>query len=221
VSTVENIREFKKDIPNEVEIVAVSKTKPISEIQAVFDSGHKVFGENKIQELVSKHEALPNEIKWHMIGHLQTNKVKYIAPFISLIHAVDSIKLLKEINKQAERNELVINCLFQIKIATEESKFGLDRDQAMNLLQSEEYAQLRHVKVCGLMGMATFTDDQSTIRSEFRMISDFMNELKATFFSGDPNFRILSLGMTNDFRIAIEEGSNLIRIGSAIFGPRG
>lgn len=215
-----NIQKFIDVIPGYVKLVAVSKTKPNEDIIAAYQSGHKIFGENKVQDLAKKAEELPEDIEWHFIGHLQTNKVKYIAPFVSLIHAVDSLKLLKEINKQAEKNNRVINCLLQFHIAEENTKFGLDIKKAKEILSSGEFGLLRSVKIVGVMGMATYTDDQNQIRTEFSRLKDCYYELKNRFFSEDEEFKEISMGMSGDYRIAIEEGSTLIRIGSSIFGSR-
>jgi pyridoxal phosphate enzyme (YggS family) len=193
-------------------LVAVSKTKPNELIIEAYGAGQRIFGENKVQELVEKKESLPKDIEWHMIGHLQTNKVKYIAPFVSLIHAVDSKKLIKEINKRAEQNNRVIPCLLQVHIAQEESKFGLDKDGVIEILKTD----FSNVSIVGLMGMATFTDNKNQIRKEFKYLKDIFDELKES----QPNFSILSMGMSGDYSIAIEEGSNMVRIGSSIFGER-
>ena len=203
----------------QVKLVAVSKTKSIEDIQALYDLGQKDFGENYVQEMVDKYEALPKDIQWHFIGHLQTNKVKFIAPFVSLIHGVDSFKLLKEINKQGEKNNRIINCLLQIYIAQEETKFGLNEDELDDIIGSAELKNLKNIKICGFMGMASFTDDEKKIRNEFRY-------LKTLFYSynklsvANCQLSILSMGMSSDYKIAIEEGSNMVRIGSLIFGER-
>lgn len=196
-------------------MVAVSKTKPMEAIMEAYRSGHRVFGENKVQEMTAKWEVLPKDIQWHMIGHLQRNKVKYIAPYVHLIHAVDSIKLLQEIDKQAEKNNRVIQCLLQIKIAEEESKFGLSETDALELLESKELKSLSHVSIKGLMGMATFTDDHVQIAKEFQNLQQLFNRLK-----NDYGFEYLSMGMSGDFEIALKFGSNMIRVGSALFGER-
>ncbi len=211
-----NLSSIKTSIPEEVTLVAVSKTKPVSDIMQAYNAGHRVFGENKIQEMVEKWETMPKDISWHMIGHVQTNKVKYMAPFVDLIHAVDSYKLLKEINKQAIKYERTINCLLQIKIATEESKFGLHEEDALALLNSEEVAQLTHVNIQGLMGMATFTNDTVQIKNEFKKIAGFYKKLLPKF----PNLTTLSIGMSGDYQIAIDCNSTMVRIGSSIFGVR-
>ena len=201
-------------------LVAVSKTKPAAQILAMYEQGQRIFGENRIQELVDKQAKLPADISWHAIGHLQTNKVKYIAPFVALIHSVDSLKLLKEINKQAARNDRTIDCLLQIKIAAEESKFGLSESSAMELLQSEAYQQMKNIRIVGLMGMATFTEDEAQVRQEFRQLKNFFDQLKAGFFETTPHFKEISMGMSGDFELAQAEGSTMVRIGSLLFGSR-
>ena len=212
--------EIKKTLPPTVTLVAVSKTKPVEDILSIYQCGQKVFGENKVQELCSKFESMPKDIEWHLIGHLQTNKVKYIAPFVSLIHAVDSLKLLQEINKQAQKHNRVINCLLQIYIAKEESKFGLDFDEAISILHSQEFVALEHINIVGLMGMATNSDDQSIVKKEFTQLEKFYQELKKDNTIAHCNFSILSMGMSNDYAVAIDCGSNMVRIGSSIFGNR-
>lgn len=212
----ENIVNFKKNIPENVTLVAVSKTKPISDLQEAYDAGQRVFGENKVQEMVEKHDALPKDIEWHMIGHLQSNKVKYMAPFVDLIHGVDSFKTLIEINKQAAKNNRIIKCLLQADIANEETKFGLPFDEIRSILTSKEFEKLENISIVGLMGMATFTEDKQQISNEFASLKQLFDELKNTH----PSFEILSMGMSGDYEIAIENGSNMIRVGSAIFGHR-
>jgi len=200
-------------------LVAVSKMKPAEAIREAYNSGQKIFGENYVQELVDKHEKLPNDIEWHFIGHLQTNKVKFIAPFVSLVHGVDSLKLLKEIAKEAKKNDRIINCLLQVHIATEETKFGLSFEEVKDFLKSPDLVQLKNICVKGLMGMATLTDDAEKIRSEFKELNSFFNEVK-NYPLPTVDCRLLSMGMTSDYKIALEEGSNMVRIGSAIFGER-
>lgn len=212
----ENLKNLKSKLPNEVTLIAVSKTKPVSDLMQAYNAGHKVFGENKVQEMESKWQEMPKDIQWHMIGHLQRNKVKFIAPFVNLIHAVDSLRLLKEINKQAKRNERVIDCLLQIKIAEEDSKFGMDIADATALLNSEELQNFKNVKIVGLMGMATFTDDEKQISQEFQRLKKVFDQFKIE----NSELKILSMGMSGDYKIAIENGSNMVRIGSAIFGER-
>lgn len=216
----ENLDYIKSTIPESVRLVAVSKTKPNSDIIKAYDFGQRVFGENKVQELTDKHETLPKDIQWHMIGHLQSNKVKYIAPFVSLIHGVDSLKLLKEINKQAIKNERVIPVLLQFHIATESSKFGFSINEAIDLLSSEEFKNLKNASICGVMGMATFTSDQRQVREEFKSLKDIYDDLKSRFFENSSEFKEISMGMSGDYQIAIEQGSTLVRVGSSIFGSR-
>ena len=210
----EKLHQILGDIPSHVTLVAVSKTKPNSAIMAAYESGQRNFGENKVQDLAAKAEELPNDIHWHMIGHLQSNKVKYIAPFVHLIHAVDSFKLLKEINKRAQQNERVINCLLQIHIAQEQTKFGFSESEVKSILS--EASQLEHVCISGLMGMATNTSDIRVVRQEFASLKNLFDELKES----QPEFEILSMGMSGDYVMAIEEGSTMVRVGSAIFGSR-
>ena len=210
----ENIAHLKSQIPLSVTLVAVSKTKPKELILEAYTAGQKDFGENYVQELVDKEKELPKDIRWHFIGHLQSNKVKQIAPFIHLIHGVDSFSLLQEINKQALKNNRVINCLLQIFIATEETKFGLSFEECETLLNSEEFKKLQNIKVCGLMAMASNTDSETQIRKEFKSLKTFSEKVSGF------GFRVFSYGMSSDYKIAIEEGSNMIRIGSLIFGER-
>ncbi len=216
----DNIRSIQTQIPSGVELVAVSKTMPNSDILEAYSVGQRVFGENKVQDLVAKEEALPKDIEWHFIGHLQTNKVKYIAPFVSLIHAVDGFKLLKEINKQAIRHNRIISCLLQFHIATEDSKFGLNISEADELLNSEGFKGLTNVKISGVMGMATYTDDLAQVENEFSNLKSIFDQLKEKHFSNDTEFKHVSMGMSGDFKIAIDKGSTMIRIGSTIFGAR-
>ena len=214
-----NLRSIKEQLPSQVILVAVSKTKPIEALLEAYHAGQRVFGENKIQEMTQKWEVLPKDIEWHMIGHIQTNKVKYMAPYVSLIHGVDSLKVLQEINKQAKKNQRVINCLLQIHIAEEETKFGFDAEEIDQLITSQSLTDLEHVKIVGLMGMATFTDNKTQIRNEFTLLKNLFDRLKTTKKSNF-DLRILSMGMSNDYEIAIACGSNMIRIGSSIFGAR-
>lgn len=207
-------------LPQTTQLVAVSKYHPIEALQEAYDAGQRIFGESHVQELTVKYDALPKDIIWHFIGHLQTNKVKYIAPFISLIHAVDTMKLLREINKQAEKFSRVIPCLLQIHIAQEETKFGFTPDELRETLAAGEWLSLKNIQIAGLMCMASNTDDESQIRSEFRFAHSFFSSIKDDFFADDPLFRELSMGMSGDYPIAIEEGSTLIRVGSLIFGNR-
>ena len=214
MNILKNFKKVKKTLSNNIKIVAVSKTKSKEKILEIYNTGHKDFGENRIQELKEKYNDLPKDIKWHMIGHVQKNKVKYIAPFIELIHSVDSFKLLEEINKQGEKNKRIIKCLLQIKIAKEESKFGLFKDEVEGLILLSN--NLKNVKIIGLMGMATFTDNQKIIDKEFKEISSLFENLKILY----PQLLILSIGMSSDYLIAINNGTNMVRIGSQIFGDR-
>ncbi|WP_046745468.1 YggS family pyridoxal phosphate-dependent enzyme [Kordia zhangzhouensis] len=216
MSIASNLKNIQTILPKHVTLVAVSKTKPISDLQEAYDAGQRVFGENKIQEMAEKWEKLPKDISWHMIGHVQRNKVKYMAEFVELIHGVDSVKLLKEIDKQAQKYNRVINCLLQLKIAEEDSKFGMTPEEVSTLLCSEELLQLKHVKIIGLMGMATFTEDIQQIRKEFKFLKTTFNKLQQQH----PKLEIVSMGMSGDYQLAIEEGSTMVRIGSSIFGAR-
>ena len=216
MSIKNNLENISLKIPSEVCLVAVSKTKPISDILEAYECGQRVFGENKIQELVEKHNKLPKDIEWHMIGHIQRNKVKYMAPFVSLIHSADSYRLIKEINKQGKINNRVINCLLQIKIASEESKFGFTEKEATDFLNSDEYVSFKNIKIVGLMGMATFTDDQRKIDQEFNKLKIFYKKVKRS----NTEINVLSMGMSDDYPIAILNGSTMVRIGSSIFGKR-
>ena len=216
MSISENIKKYRSELPEDVKLVAISKTKPNEDLMEAYEAGQRIFGENKIQEMTDKWEELPKDIEWHMVGHVQRNKVKYMAPYVNLIHAVDSLKLLKEINKRAKQNERSIDCLLQIKIAEEDSKFGISRQEARVILESEAYAEMKHVNIVGLMGMATFTEDEKQVREEFdRLKSAFDN------FSQDfPELKEISMGMSGDYKIAVECGSTMVRIGSSIFGER-
>lgn len=216
MNIAENLKRIKAEIPEEVTLVAISKTKPEKDILAAYEAGQRIFGENKIQEMTEKWEKLPKDIEWHMVGHVQRNKVKYMAEFVELIHAVDSLKLLKEIEKQAAKYDRTINCLLQIKIAEEDTKYGIDVDEAESILQSDAYRKMTHVKVVGLMGMATFTENEEQIKEEFSFLSTTFEALKSRYNS----FTTLSMGMSGDYNIAIDCGSTMIRVGSAIFGER-
>ena len=213
-----NLTQLHREIPSNVKIVAVSKTMPVEIILEAYNAGHRLFGENKSQELITKQPFLPPDIRWHFIGHLQSNKVKYIAPFVEMIESVDSLKLLQEINKQAEKHGRLIRCLLQFHIATEETKFGLDLQEAELLLKSREYAEMKNISLNGVMGMASFTDDTALIRWEFRSLKTALIHLKNKFFKESPEFCEISMGMTGDYKIAIEEGSTIVRIGTGIFG---
>ncbi len=216
MSISENIKKYQGSLPKNTTLVAVSKTKPVSSLLQAYDAGQRVFGENKIQEMASKWEEMPKDIQWHMIGHVQTNKVKYMAPFVDLIHTVDSLKLLREINKQAAKHDRVINCLLQIKIAEEEHKFGLDHQDASLLLAKDIQATLPHVSIVGLMGMASFTDNKTQIETEFKKLSTLHKE----FIKQHPQLTVLSMGMSSDYTLALDHGSTMVRIGSSIFGAR-
>lgn len=221
MSIADNIKSLKKETAaDKVILLAVSKTKPAAELQEAYDAGQRLFGENQVQELVEKHEQLPKDIEWHLIGHLQSNKVKYIAPFVSMIQSVDSIKLLQEINKHAQKANRIIDCLLQIYIADEETKFGLGFDEAIELLRSEEFTALKNIRICGLMGIATNTDNEKQIKEEYYELKTFFDGIKVSYFRKDDSFSILSMGMSSDYKLAIEQGSNMVRLGSTIFGTR-
>lgn len=221
MSIATNIESLQTDFkPINVKLVAVSKTKPIEDIQQAYDAGQRVFGENMVQELVEKQELLPKDIEWHLIGHLQTNKIKYIAPFISMIQSVDTLKLLKEINKHAAKNNRIIDCLLQIHIADEDSKFGLDHAELIDLLRDEELATLKNIRIRGLMGIATNTDNQKNINEEFYELKMLFDGIKVSFFRKEDSFDTLSMGMSSDYQLAIENGSNMVRLGGTIFGKR-
>ena len=212
-----NITYLLPKIPSDVKLVVVSKKQSIENIKEVYACGQRIFGENRVQDLITKQPLLPKDIEWHFIGHLQTNKVKYIAPFIDVIQSIDSLRLLTEVNKEAFQNNRIINCLLQIFIATEETKYGLDIAEAKNLLSTGEYQSLKHVNIIGLMGMATNTTNISLIHSEFRILRGYFDVISKDYFPDHPQFKEISMGMSGDYRIAIEEGSTMIRIGSAIF----
>ena len=216
----EKLAEIQKSIPANVCLVAVSKTKPVADLLEAYEAGQRHFGENKVQEMTEKWEVLPKDIQWHLIGHLQTNKVKYIAPYVHLIHSVDSLKLLAEINKQGVKCQRVISVLLQFYIAKEETKFGLDYEEAIVLLNSEEYKNFENIQIVGVMGMASFTDDEKNIRSEFAQLKELFSKLKASFFQNNESFKEISMGMSGDYQLAIEEGSTMVRVGSSIFGGR-
>lgn len=216
MSIAENLKKIKAELPENVTLVAVSKTKPAEQLMEAYNAGQRDFGENYVQELEEKHRQLPQDIRWHAIGHLQSNKVKYIAPFVYLIHGVDSFKLLQEINKQAEKNNRVINCLLQIHIAQEETKFGFDFNECEKLFQSDELSKLKNVKILGFMGMASNTDNQTQIENEFASLKKFFDK----FSHLNPHISILSMGMSSDYKIAVQQGSTMVRVGSLIFGER-
>lgn len=216
MSIKKQLQELKSVLPKQVTLVAVSKTKPVQDLIKAYDVGQRIFGENKVQEMVEKYQQMPKDIEWHMIGHVQRNKVKYMAPFVDLIHGVDSLKLLSEINKQALKNNRCINGLLQIKIAAEDSKFGMTKNDAIQLMKSSEFKNLKNIKIKGVMGMATFTDDQNKIRKEFETLKSTFSELKSI----QDSMHIISMGMSGDYPLAIECGSTMIRVGSYIFGAR-
>ena len=215
-----NIQSIRTHIPAHVRLVCVSKFNPNESIIAAYETGERIFGESKVQELCEKHETLPQDIIWHFIGHLQTNKIKYLVPFVSLIHGVDSYKLLVEINKQAAKAKKTVNCLLQVHIAQEETKFGFSAEELFEMLEAGEWKALKNIRICGLMGMATYTEDREQIRSEFRRLKSIFDEVKENHFSNESSFCELSMGMSDDYQIAIEEGSTLVRVGSSIFGHR-
>lgn len=216
----ENIKKFKNIVQSDCTLIAVSKTKPVEDILEAYKAGIRDFGENKVQELTDKFEQLPKDIHWHMIGHLQRNKVKYIAPFVHLIHSVDSWRLLKEIDKQGEKTGRTINCLLQIHIAREETKFGLSEEELLELLESEEFAALGHIQIKGLMGMATNTEDHERVREEFRYLKELFEKIRSNYSLPNVEMKELSMGMSSDYLTALEEGSTMVRIGSALFGSR-
>ena len=219
MSIKNNIEKFTQTLPKGCRLIAVSKTQPVEKILEAYEAGQRLFGENKIQELTAKYESLPNDIEWHMIGHVQSNKVKYMAPFVHLIHSVDSLKLLAEIDRQAKKVNRTISCLLQIHIATEETKFGFSESEVLETLQSDQFKSLANVRILGLMGMATLTDDQAQIRTEFKSLKTLFEKIKS-FQIPNVAMQELSMGMSSDYQIAIEEGSTFIRVGTAIFGER-
>jgi PLP dependent protein len=220
MSIASNLSALKNQLPDHCKLIAVSKTQPVEKIKEAYETGHRIFGENKVQELVPKQEALANDIEWHLIGHLQSNKVKYIAPFVSLIHAVDSVRLLEEINKQGSKINRIIPCLLQLHIAEEESKFGFSENEVTEFFSTANFSSLTHIHIQGLMGMATFTDNKDQIRKEFKGLKSFFEKLKSSSLPKQVNMKELSMGMSSDYQIAVEEGSTLVRIGTAIFGER-
>ena len=216
----EKLHRFESELPENVRLVAVSKFQPESVLREAYRAGQRIFGENRVQELVPKYEHLPKDIEWHFIGHLQTNKVKHIASFVQMIHSVDSFRILEEIDKQAARHNRIIDCLLQVRIAREETKSGLSEDEILSLLDTPALHDLKHVRICGLMGVATFTDDHAIIRREFRGLAGFFKRIEKAYFVDQPSFCELSMGMSDDYLIALEEGSTMLRIGSLIFGKR-
>ncbi|HCI54571.1 MAG TPA: YggS family pyridoxal phosphate-dependent enzyme [Bacteroidales bacterium] len=220
VDIVQNFIHLREQIPANVKIVAVSKSHPASDILTLYNAGHKIFGENRVQELLEKKEILPDDIEWHLIGHLQTNKVRAVIPHVKLIHSVDSFKLLSVIDKEAEKAGLTVECLLQFHIAKEETKTGFSFREAQDMLESEGYLKIKNINITGVMGIATFTKDMKIVRDEFRTLKNYFNVLKSKYFNNNPLFRELSMGMSGDFKIAIEEGSTIVRIGTLIFGER-
>lgn len=220
MSIQQNLEHYLKLIPQDVKLVAVSKTMPVEYIQEAYNAGQRIFGENKAQDMATKQPLLPPDIQWHFIGHLQTNKVKTIASFVKLIHAVDSLKLLTEINKQAKENQRVIDCLLQFHIAKEETKFGMSYEEATELFNSVAYKDLNNIRITGLMGMATFTDNHQQVAKEFGLLSTYFTQLKNKYFPSEESFCVISMGMSDDYQIAIDAGSTMVRIGSGIFGQR-
>ena len=216
----EHIKEIRNELPEGVRLVAVSKFHPNEAIEEAYRAGQRIFGESKVQEMTAKYESLPKDIEWHFIGHLQTNKVKYIVPYVALIHGIDSYKLLAEVDKQAAKAGRRVNCLLQLHIAREETKFGFSFDECRQMLAEGQWRQLQHIRLCGLMGMATNTDNVEQIKEEFRSLSNFFREVKSTWFADDDAFCELSMGMSHDYHEAIAEGSTLVRVGSKIFGER-
>ena len=212
----ENINKFISKIPESVKLIAISKTKSVDDILEAYNQGQRIFGENKIQEMTEKYNLLPKDIKWHMVGHVQRNKIKYMAPYVDLIHGIDSFKSLKTINKEGKKNNRIIKCLLQLKISSESTKFGLEIDEIEEIINSKDYKELTHTKICGIMAMASFTEDKNVIKDEFICANKLYNQIKGN----DDNFEILSMGMSNDYELAIECGSNMVRIGSSIFGSR-
>ena len=217
---IEKYQEILREIPENVQLIAVSKLHPASEVEAAYALGQRDFGENWAQEMREKHEILPQDIRWHFIGHLQSNKIKYIIPYVHLIHSIDSYKLLQEVNRQAEKHRRTVGCLLQFHVATEVTKFGFSMDECEEMLQAPDFSCLKNIDIMGVMGMASLTDDMAQVRREFHTLRIFFDKLKAEYFANQPSFKELSMGMTSDYPIAIEEGSTMIRVGSAIFGAR-
>ncbi len=216
----ENLKQVLADLPKGVRLVAVSKFHPTEAIEEAYKAGQRIFGESKVQEMTGKQEALPSDIQWHFIGHLQSNKIKYMAPYVSMIHGIDSYKLLCEVNKQAEKVQRTIDCLLQLHVAQEETKFGFSLEECRDMLSMGLWKELKNIRICGLMGMASNTNDEEQIKGEFKALHTFFNEIKETFYANSPWFCELSMGMSHDYRIAITEGSTLVRVGSKIFGNR-
>lgn len=213
----DHLKQVRASIPKKVKLVAVSKTNSVERILEAHVAGQKIFGENRVQELLPKHEALPKDIEWHVIGHLQTNKVKFIAPFVSVIHSIDSFRLLKEVNAQARKNERIIEVLLQFHVAQEETKYGLSYEDAVAILEDPSFREMKNIRVVGIMGMASFVDDENQIRQEFKKLKTIFDKIKEHYFSKDDSFKELSMGMSSDYQLAIEEGSTMVRVGSKIF----
>ncbi|HQQ02868.1 MAG TPA: YggS family pyridoxal phosphate-dependent enzyme [Bacteroidales bacterium] len=220
MSVAENLKNILRSIPNNVKLVAVTKTQPPEVIMEAYEAGHKIFGENRAQELRSKYFLLPSDIQWHYIGHLQSNKVKLVGKIASMIQSIDSLSLLQDVNDYAQKNQRIIPCLLQFHIATEETKFGLNWEEAIHLVETMNRVKMENVSICGVMGIATFTEDKNLIRKEFKQLREYFEKLKQLYFSQQKSFCEISMGMSNDYQIAIEEGSTIIRLGTAIFGPR-
>ncbi|MBQ8222233.1 MAG: YggS family pyridoxal phosphate-dependent enzyme [Bacteroidales bacterium] len=216
----ENLNIVGATVPSNVTLIAVSKTKPVADLQEAYDAGQRVFGENKALEMRDKHQALPDDIQWHFIGHLQTNKIKYIASFVTLIHSIDSASLLEAVNKEAAKKERIIDCLLQFHIAQEETKFGLDLEEAKQMMESDSFNNMKNIRIVGVMGMATFTDNTNQIRNEFKSLKNIFDFLKDNYFHDKDYFKEISMGMSDDYPIAIEEGATMVRVGSKIFGAR-
>ena len=214
------MEKIRATLPKSVTLVAVSKTKPVSDLQEAYDAGQRIFGENHALEMRDKHEVLPADIQWHFIGHLQTNKIKYIIPFVTLIHSIDSANLLEAVNKEAKKHDRIVYCLLQFHIAQEQTKFGLDMEEAKQLLDSENFKAMDNVRICGVMGMATFTEDMDEVRKEFKHLKEIFGTLKNKYFANQSQFKEISMGMSDDYPIAVEEGATLVRVGSKIFGAR-
>ena len=214
------MEKIRATLPESVTLVAVSKTKPVSDLQEAYDAGQRIFGENHALEMRDKHDVLPQDIQWHFIGHLQTNKIKYIIPFVTLIHSIDSANLLEAVNKEAAKHGRIVDCLLQFHIAMEETKFGLDLEEARQLLDSEAFKTMENVRICGVMGMATFTEDMTEVRKEFKHLKEIFDTLKKEYFVDQQQFKEISMGMSDDYPIAVEEGATLVRVGSKIFGAR-
>jgi pyridoxal phosphate enzyme (YggS family) len=220
MNIIENINKIKSTLPNDVLLIAVSKTKPIEDIMEAYNGGQRVFGENKAQEMRDKHEKLPKDIQWHFIGHLQENKVKYIVPYVTMIHSIDSLHLLGEVNKKAIQCDRVVDCLFEIDIAHEESKFGMSEEEVFSLLNCPEYKQMKNIRICGVMGIGSITDDKEKTKEEFKNLKEIFSKIKENFFQDKDFFKHISMGMSGDYDIAIKQGSTMIRVGSKIFGER-